>query len=79
MSWLISKIKNFGVKAAVQALDNLEKPLGDKINSSIKQFAELDGYGVAKLVIDEIQQMLYAYFGITPPPEIKQNPTIDKK
>lgn len=67
MSWLISKIKTYGVRAAISALDNIEKPLGAKINSSIKEFAQLDGYGVAKLTIDEIQFLLYAYFQIQPP------------
>lgn len=79
MSWIITKLKAFGIKAAIQALSNIERPLGEKINSGIKQFAELDGYGVARLVIGEIQQMLYAYFNIPVPPEILQNPGIEKK
>ena len=66
MSWLLSKIKNYGVGHAITALDNLEKPLGDKINSSIKQFSELDGYGIAVLVIDQVQELLRSYFKIPP-------------
>jgi len=67
MGWILSKLKNYGVAKAIDALDNIEKPLGDKINSSIKQFNELDGYGIAVLVIDEIQGLLRAYFKIPPP------------
>lgn len=67
-TWIASKIKNFGVNKAIEALDNIEKPLGERIDASIKKFNELDGYGIAKMVIDEIQDLLRAYFKIPPPP-----------
>ena len=65
--WIISKIKNFGVEKAIEALDNLEKPLGDRLDESIKKFSELDGHGAAILIIDEVQELLRAYFKIPPP------------
>ena len=66
MNWLISKIKNWGIGAAIEALDNLEQPLGDKIQSSIDEFRKLDGHGVAILLVDEAQEILRAYFGLKP-------------
>lgn len=60
--WIFNKIKTYGVGAAIEALDNLERPLGEKIDASIKEFNKLDGYGIAKMVIDWIQELLRAYF-----------------
>lgn len=71
MGWLLTKIKNYGIKAAIQSLDNIEQPLGKKIQDSIDEFRKLDGYGVSKMMVDEIQDLLYAYFKITPP-EVKK-------
>ena len=66
-SWIVSKVKNYGVGHAIQALDNIEVPLGNKIQTSIDEFRKLDGYGIAKMMIDEIQGLLYSYFKIKPP------------
>ncbi len=66
-SWIATKIKNFGVAKAINALDNLEGPLGDRITNSIQEFQKLDGYGIAVLMIDEVQDLLRAYFKIPPP------------
>jgi len=66
-NWIVSKIKNFGVGHAIDALDNIEKPLGDRIDASLKEFNKLDAYGVAKMMIDEIQDLLRAYFKIPKP------------
>jgi len=72
-TWIVAKFKNFGVGQAIAALDNLEKPLGDKLQSSIKEFSELDGHGAAILIIDEVQTFLRAYFHI-PEPTNTRNP-----
>ena len=66
-------LKNWGAKHAIAALDNIEAPLGKKIQDSIDEFRKLDGYGVAKLLIDEVQSLLYSYFKITPPDDKKAN------
>ena len=65
-SWVINKLKSFGVRAAVEGLDNLKAPLGDQIQKSIDEFGKLDGRGVAILVVDEAKLYLYSYFGIKP-------------
>lgn len=73
MNWIINKIKNFGVAKAIDALDNLEKPLGDRIKASMDQFQQLDAYGIAKMMIDEVQDLARDYFKIPAPakqPEI---------
>lgn len=62
-----SKLKNFGVEKAINALDNVEKPLGDKIEVIRYQFEKLDSYGIAKLIIDQVQDVLRAYFKLPPP------------
>lgn len=67
MSWLLNKIKTIGVGAAINALDNLEKPLGDRFQASIDEFRKLDGHGAAILIIDQVQDFLRAYFKIEPP------------
>ncbi len=64
---MLNWIKNWGIGHAIQALDNIEPVLGTKIQNSLADFHKLDGQGVAKLMIDEIQTLLYAYFKITPP------------
>lgn len=74
--WILDKIKNWGIGAAVEALDNLEKPLGEKIQSSIDEFRKLDGYGVAKMIIDEVQELLRDYFKL--PPKEEEKPKIFK-
>ncbi len=66
-TWIINKIKVYGVAKAIDALDNLEKPLGDRITLSIQKFNELDGYGIAVLMIDEVQSLLRSYFKIEAP------------
>ena len=68
--WITDKIKTYGVSHAVDALDRLEKPLGDRIEASMEKFNELDPHGLAKIMIDEVQSLLRAYFGIKDP-EVK--------
>jgi len=78
MNWLINKIKVWGIGAAVEALDRLEQPLGDKIQDSIDEFRKLDGHGVAILLVDQAQEMLRAYFNL-PKPEKKEQLNLIKK
>lgn len=66
-TWIFTKFKNFGVSKAIAALDNLEVPLGQKIDASIKEFGQLNGYGISVMVIDELQDLLRAYFKIEAP------------
>lgn len=66
MGWILTKIKNYGMAKAIDALDNIERPLGVRIQNSIDEFRKLDGYGVAVIMIDEIQSLLRAYFRIPP-------------
>lgn len=61
--WL-DRIKNWGVKHAIDALDNLEKPLGAKIQGSLDEIHKLDGYGLAKWIVDEVQEWLRIYFNL---------------
>lgn len=61
---LLLKIKNYGVSKAIDALDNLEQPLGERLELLRKQIEELDSQGFAKLLIDEIQTLLRQYFKI---------------
>ncbi len=73
----IKKIKNWGIGAVIDGLDNIEKPLGDHIQNSIDEFRKLDGHGLAKMVIDQIQSLLRAYFKLpskenTPPNLIRK-------
>lgn len=67
MSWILAKIKNYGMAKAIDALDNIERPLGIRIQNSIDEFRKLDGYGVAVMMVDEIQSLLRSYFKIPPP------------
>lgn len=67
-SW-IQKIKNWGVGAAIDALDAAEGPLGDRIQGSIDEFRKLDGHGVAILLVDEIQSFLREFFKLPAKPK----------
>lgn len=67
LSGLWQKIKNFGVGKAIDALDNLEKPLGDKLEDQRKKLEQLDSYGLSKWIVDEVQEWLRAYFKIPAP------------
>lgn len=66
MGWILTKIKNYGIAKAIDALDNIERPLGVRIQNSIDEFRKLDGYGVAVMMVDEIQLLLRSYFKILP-------------
>lgn len=66
-SGFFAKIKNFGVGKAIDALDNLEEPLGDKLEDQRKKIEQLDSYGLSKWIVDEVQEWLRAYFKIPPP------------
>lgn len=72
MNWFFSKIKNYGVGKTIDALDNLEGPLGEWFDKSIKEFSELNGKGAAILIIDQVQFMMRAYFKIPQPEPKKQ-------
>lgn len=73
LSGIWQKIKNFGVGKAIDALDNLEKPLGDKLEDQRKKLEQLDSYGLSKWIVDEVQKWLRAYFKIPEPqPKIGQ-------
>lgn len=63
----IQKIKNFGVGKAIDALDNLEKPLGDRIEEQKKKISAMDSYALATWIVDEVQVWLRDYFKISPP------------
>lgn len=65
---ILDKIKNFGIGHAINALDNLEKPLGEKLEAQQKRLEQLDSYGLAKWIVDEVQEWLRAYFKIPFPP-----------
>lgn len=65
---IITKIKNWGIGHAVDSLDNLEQPLGDKIEAQLAKIRELDGRGLAKWIVDEVQDWLRLYFQLPPPP-----------
>lgn len=67
-SGLWNKIKNFGVGKAIEALDNIEKPLGDKIEEKKKMLQLLDSQGLAKWIVDEVQFWLRSYFKVPQPP-----------
>lgn len=62
------KIKNWGIGKAIDALDNLEQPLGDKLEAQRQKLEKLDSYGLSKWIVDEVQEWLRAYFKIPPPP-----------
>lgn len=68
LSGFFARIKNWGVGHAIDALDNLEKPLGEKIDAQLARLRELDAYGLAKWIVDEVQEWLRAYFKLPPPP-----------
>lgn len=58
------KIKNFGVGKAIDALDNIEEPLGNRIEIQRKKIAEMDSQALSKWIVDEVQGWLRAYFKI---------------
>ena len=60
-------VKRWGVGKAIDALDNIEEPLGKKIQDSIDEFRKLDGRGIAKMMVDEVQSLLRSYFKIELP------------
>ena len=64
LKWAVDKVKNFGVGAAINALDNIEKPLGDRIEQIREQFVQLSSYGMAKMLVDNVQDLLRKYFKI---------------
>lgn len=68
LSGFFAKIKNFGVGKAIDALDNLEKPLGDKLAEQQKKLELLDSYGLSKWIVDQVQFWLREYFKIPQPP-----------
>lgn len=59
-----NKIKNFGVGKAIDALDNIEEPLGNRIEIQRKKIAEMDSQALSKWIVDEVQGWLRAYFKI---------------
>lgn len=65
-----NKIKNFGVGKAINALDNIEKPLGDKIEEQRQKIASMNSYELSTWIVDQVQWWLRAYFDI-PQPEKK--------
>lgn len=67
-SGLWQKIKNFGVGKAIDALDNIEKPLGDKIEDKKKILQLMDSQALAKWIVDEVQFWLREYFKVPQPP-----------
>ena len=69
-----AKIKNYGVGKAINALDNLEQPLGDKLEAQRKKIEQLDSYGLSKWIVDEVQDWLRSYFKI-PQPQPKSDST----
>lgn len=63
-SGLWQKIKNFGVGKAIDALDNLEKPLGDRIEEQKQKINSLNSQQLSKWIVDEVQKWLRIYFNI---------------
>lgn len=59
-----NKIKNFGVGKAINALDNIEKPLGDKIEEQRQKIASMNSYELSTWIVDQVQWWLRAYFKI---------------
>lgn len=61
---ITEKIKNLGVGAAINSLDNLEAPLADLIEEKKKEFNSMSSEQQSKWIIDKIQQALRVYANI---------------
>lgn len=65
MNWfrkLISRVRNIGLSKAIDGLDYVEPILAEKIESAKNQISKLDSKGLATWVVDELQDLLRAYF-----------------
>jgi len=61
---IAEKIKNFGVGAAINSLDNFEAPLADLIEEKKKEFNSMSSKEQATWIIDKIQTALKIYANI---------------
>lgn len=61
---ITEKIKNLGVGAAINSLDNFEAPLADLIEEKKKEFNSMSSEQQSKWIIDKIQQALRVYANI---------------
>lgn len=66
-SWILKRIRNFGVIHAIESLDDLQQPLANHFNASIQKFSELDGNGLSFMVIAELKSFLCHYFDVQLP------------
>lgn len=65
--FLLNWIKRYGIGSAIDAMDNLEKPLGDQIENEKKKIAAMDSQALAKWIVDKVQDGLRKWFKIDPP------------
>lgn len=65
--FFIEWIKNFGVGHAIDALDNLEIPLGNEIEKQKQKIQSMNSRQMAVWIVDQVQSWLRKYFKIDPP------------
>jgi len=62
-SWL-TWLRSFGIKRAIDSLDDVEKPLAELLEGEKKKIEAMDTDALAKYLIDEIQYELKKKFNL---------------
>lgn len=63
---MVSWIKLFFIKRAIQSLDQLEIPIALKIKEAQKKFGEIPSEEFSKMIVDDFQAKLYDWAGVAP-------------